>query len=148
MPPRFRPSSLATPTTDAMIRLGRIAAILLLIWLGFASGLGQAFWGAGKPAASAEIRVDQLPPEARQTLILIKRGGPFPYSRDGIPFGNREGLLPPQQRNYYREYTVPTPGLNHRGARRIIAGRTGEYWYTADHYRSFKRIRETSVGAR
>ena len=148
MPRRFRPSSLATPTTDAMIRLGRIAAILLLIWLGFASGLGHAFLWSGKPAASAEIRVDQLPPEARQTLILIKRGGPFPYSRDGIPFGNREGLLPPQQRNYYREYTVPTPGLNHRGARRIIAGRTGEYWYTADHYRSFKRIRETSGGAR
>ena len=131
-----------------MKHLMRFAAVLLLAWLGFASGLGHAFWGAGKPAASAEIRVDQLPPEARQTLILIKRGGPFPYSRDGIPFGNREGLLPPQQRNYYREYTVPTPGLNHRGARRIIAGRTGEYWYTADHYRSFKRIRETSGGAR
>jgi ribonuclease T1 len=131
-----------------MIRLGRIAAILLLIWLGFASGLGHAFLWSGKPAASAEIRVEQLPPEGRQTLILIKRGGPFPYSRDGIPFGNREGLLPPQVRNYYREYTVPTPGLNHRGARRIVTGRGGEYWYTADHYKSFKRIRETPDGAR
>ena len=131
-----------------MLRLARFALLLLVCGLGVASSPGYAFWWQSKPAASLEIRVENLPPEARQTLILIKRGGPFPYSRDGITFGNREGLLPPQQRNYYREYTVPTPGLNHRGARRIVAGRADEYWYTADHYRSFKRIREASNGAR
>lgn len=125
-----------------MSRLGRIGVLLLLTWLGLASDLGHAFWWQSKPSASPEVRLDQLPPEARQTLLLIKRGGPFPYPRDGITFGNRERLLPPQARNYYREYTVPTPGVKHRGARRIVTGVPGEYWYTADHYRSFKRIRE------
>ena len=62
--------------------------------------------------------------------------------RDGVVFGNRERLLPQRERGYYREYTVPTPGLKHRGARRIVAGRGGELYYTDDHYRSFKRIRE------
>ena len=125
-----------------MSRLGRVGVLLLLAWLGLASGLGHAFWWQSKPSAILEIRLDQLPPEARQTLLLIKRGGPFPYPRDGIAFGNRERLLPQQARNYYREYTVPTPGVKHRGARRIVTGVPGEYWYTADHYRSFKRIRE------
>lgn len=113
---------------------------LLLFLLPLAAA---AFWWGDKPAAGAEIAVAQLPSEGRATLALIKRGGPFPYSRDGIVFGNREGLLPAQARGYYREYTVPTPGLNHRGPRRIVSGgRGGEYWYTADHYRSFRRIRE------
>ncbi len=126
----------------------RLVVLLLGLWLGLLSGVGLAFWQGGSPRAVAEIQLAELPPEARQTLQLIKRGGPFPYARDSIPFGNREGLLPAQARNYYREYTVPTPGLNHRGARRIIAGRAGDYWYSADHYRSFKRIREASGGAR
>ncbi|OYY95730.1 MAG: ribonuclease [Hydrogenophilales bacterium 28-61-23] len=125
-----------------------VVFLLLGLWLGLLPGFGKAFWQGGAPRPGAEIQVAELPPEARQTLQLIKRGGPFPYARDGIPFGNREGLLPAQQRNYYREYTVPTPGLKHRGARRIIAGRAGDYWYSADHYRTFKRIRETSGGAR
>lgn len=121
------------------------ARVLLLLFLGLCSVLvaaaGQAFQSANSPA-QAEIAAVQLPPEGRQTLALIQRGGPFPYAKDGTVFGNREGLLPPQRRGYYREYTVPTPGLAHRGARRIVAGRGGDYWYTADHYRSFKRIRE------
>lgn len=82
----------------------------------------------------------QLPPEARETLALIRAGGPFPYARDGAVFGNREARLPKQPRGYYREYTVRTPGARDRGARRIVAGRAGEYYYTADHYRSFRRI--------
>jgi ribonuclease T1 len=81
-----------------------------------------------------------LPSEARDTLRLIERGGPFPYSRDGIEFQNRERRLPAQRRGYYREYTVPTPGERSRGARRIISGSEREYYYTADHYRSFQRI--------
>ena len=125
-----------------MTLMGRIGVLLLLGCLSLASGLGHAFWWQSKPSSSLEVRLDQLPPEARQTLLLIKRGGPFPYPRDGITFGNRERLLPLQARNYYREYTVPTPGVKHRGARRIVAGGADEYWYTADHYRSFKRIRE------
>jgi ribonuclease T1 len=73
---------------------------------------------------------------------LIKQDGPFPYSRDGVTFGNYEKRLPLRQRGYYREYTVKTPGSRDRGARRIVAGREGEYFYSDDHYRSFLRIQE------
>lgn len=83
-----------------------------------------------------------LPREARATLALIKAGGPFPYARDGVTFQNRERLLPARPRGYYREYTVPTPGSRDRGARRIVAGRGAEFYYTADHYRSFRRVVE------
>lgn len=93
-------------------------------------------------AATQGIAVHALPPEARETLALIKAGGPFSYARDGVVFNNREGLLPKHERGYYREYTVKTPGARDRGARRIVAGRGGEFYYTHDHYRSFKRIIE------
>ena len=93
-------------------------------------------------ALSNEISATELPPEARQTLARIKSGGPFPYTKDGSLFGNREGLLPKRSRGYYREYTVKTPGARDRGARRIVTGIPGEYYYTDDHYRSFKRIIE------
>ena len=75
-------------------------------------------------------------------LALIKSGGPFSHAQDGSTFGNRERLLPSQGPGYYREYTVKTPGASDRGARRIVAGRGGEYYYTDDHYNSFRRIRE------
>jgi ribonuclease T1 len=83
-----------------------------------------------------------LPPEAIATLQAIANGGPFPYDRDGTVFQNREGLLPQQPRGYYREYTVETPGSRDRGARRIVTGGDPPevYWYTEDHYRSFRRI--------
>ena len=97
------------------------------------------FFGAAF-AFSSDILVAQLPPEARQTLGLIRAGGPFPYARDGVVFNNREGLLPKRNRGYYREYTVKTPGARDRGARRIVAGANGELYYTDDHYRSFRRI--------
>lgn len=93
------------------------------------------------PPALPEIPVAQLPAEARETLALVKRGGPFAYKKDGSTFGNFEKRLPVRARGYYREYTVPTPGARDRGARRIVAG-GGEYYYTDDHYRSFRRIRE------
>lgn len=83
------------------------------------------------------ITPDELPPEALETLALIDDGGPFPFSRDGIVFQNREGLLPRQPGGYYHEYTVITPGSSDRGARRIIAGEEGERYYTDDHYASF-----------
>ena len=89
-----------------------------------------------------EIAVAQLPREARETIRLIKQGGPFPYERDGTVFGNFERVLPQRSRGYYLEYTVKTPGIRSRGARRIVAGRGGELYYTDDHYRSFRRILE------
>ena len=91
---------------------------------------------------AGEIRAGDLPAEARATLVLIRAGGPFRFDKDGGTFGNREGRLPLKGRGYYREYTVKTPGTRDRGARRIIAGRAGEFYYTDDHYRTFKRILE------
>lgn len=90
------------------------------------------------------VAYDALPAQAHDTLRLIDQGGPFPYERDGITFGNFEGLLPDRPRGYYREYTVPTPGLDHRGARRIVTGgpprEPEQYFWTKDHYASFERI--------
>jgi ribonuclease T1 len=94
----------------------------------------------------AEIPLTALPPEARHTLILIKQGGPFPYAKDGAVFGNYEGVLPRRKRGYYHEFTVKTPRERSRGARRIIAGgdprSSGEYYFTDDHYATFRRIAE------
>jgi ribonuclease T1 len=93
-------------------------------------------------AAIRDIPVATLPREARETLQAIKRGGPFAFERDGVVFGNYERRLPQRNRGYYREYTVPTPGVKSRGARRIVSGAGAEYYYSDDHYRTFKRIRE------
>ncbi len=92
--------------------------------------------------AIGEIPAARLPAEARATIALIRKGGPFPYAKDGVVFGNREAILPKQRRGYYREYTVKTPGERTRGARRIIWGAGGEFYYTDDHYNHFLRIRE------
>jgi ribonuclease T1 len=90
------------------------------------------------------IAYADLPKEAQTTLDLIQRGGPFDYAKDGVVFGNYEGRLPRQKRGYYHEYTVKTPRARNRGARRIIAGadaqHSGEYYYTDDHYQTFRRI--------
>jgi ribonuclease T1 len=88
------------------------------------------------------IPLSELPSQARDTLRLIKSDGPFPYSQDGAVFHNYEKILPRQPDGYYHEYTVITPGSSDRGARRIVAGTTGEYYYTDDHYNSFRLIEE------
>ncbi len=92
------------------------------------------------------VRFTELPPEARQTITLIRQGGPFPYEKDGAMFGNYEKVLPQQKRGYYREFTVKTPRSRNRGAMRIVTGgqksRPHEYYYTADHYKSFRRVIE------
>lgn len=112
----------------------------------FAALLVVAFTAGGVVARDASVALAALPIEAQQTLALIKRGGPFPYRRDGVVFGNHERRLPARPRGHYREYTVPTPGAHDRGARRIVAASppetSGEYYYSDDHYRSFRRIRE------
>ncbi len=87
-----------------------------------------------------QISYADLPAQAKETIRLIDQHGPFPYDRDGVVFGNRERLLPLQPDGYYHEYTVVTPGSADRGARRIIAGRAGELYYTDDHYESFRRV--------
>ncbi len=109
----------------------------LLLCLSFAQARE---YHSQESSAISDITVSELTPEARDTLQLIKRGGPFPYPRDGVTFGNFERILPQQQRGYYREYTVQTPGVRHRGARRIVCGVVPECYYTGDHYQSFYRI--------
>ncbi|WP_328313978.1 ribonuclease [Streptomyces sp. NBC_00442] len=88
----------------------------------------------------ATVAAARLPAEARGTLVLIDKGGPFPYSKDGVVFGNVEKLLPRHKRGYYHEYTVDTPGSRDRGARRLVTGQGGEYFYTGDHYKTFKAV--------
>ena len=133
----------------AMSRAGACFTLALVALIGVAAGAGPA-WVREGAKNTAEIAVAELPPEARDTLSLIRRGGPFRYRQDGGVFGNREGRLPAKGRGHYREYTVPTPGAKDRGARRIVTGplaggeaRTpGEVYYSDDHYNSFRRIRE------
>jgi ribonuclease T1 len=95
---------------------------------------------------AATVHVTELPHPGRETYELIRQGGPFPYGKDGMVFGNRERQLPIEKRGYYREYTVTTPGSRDRGARRIVCGgpaRTPHAcYYTADHYASFRKIVE------
>ena len=119
-----------------------VCALVLGVFAALATGVQ-----AREPRSAqvtAAISAAQLPPEARSTLGLIRKGGPYPYRQDGVRFGNRERMLPQQSGDYYHEYTVVTPGSRDRGARRIIAGGSppAEFFYTDDHYRSFKRIRE------
>ena len=114
--------------------LALFALLFSLISAGSAHG--------ASPDALPEIAAAELPEEARETIALIRKGGPYPHERDGIVFGNFEKLLPLKERGYYREYTVRTPGAKGRGARRVVAGRGGELYYTDDHYQSFRRVRE------
>jgi len=118
----------------------RILAALLGLAL-----LAPVAMARGEPSSKAalpDVAVAELPAEARGTLTLIRKGGPYPFERDGVIFGNFERRLPAQARGYYREYTVRTPGVKSRGARRIVTGRGGELYYTDDHYNSFRRIKE------
>ena len=114
----------------------------LLFLAAFAALTSQPLDRGAPNSAIPSIRVSDLPPEARATLALIRAGGPFPHARDGSVFANREALLPLAARGTYREYTVITPGRRDRGARRIVAVKRAEFYYTEDHYRSFRRIIE------
>jgi ribonuclease T1 len=130
----------ALPRIRASVtRLAAVAFALALVAVPAADARDYA-------ADRHEVAVAKLPREARDVLALIHTGGPFPYERDGLTFGNRERLLPEKRRGFYHEYTVTTPGAPNRGARRIICGgpqRTPEVcYYTDDHYASFRRIRE------
>jgi ribonuclease T1 len=120
----------------------RAAFAFLALALALAGLPAQAQRESAPALAGQEILAKDLPREARDTLALIRKGGPYPYAKDGTVFGNREARLPKRKRGYYKEYTVRTPGERTRGARRVIAGPPGEYWYTDDHYATFRRIRE------
>ena len=129
---------MATPRRSSFLQALLVLFIGLLLW-----GVMPALQARETAPLIGSVRLADLPPEAAETLQLIRRGGPFPYPRkDGSVFGNFEKQLPPQQRGYYREYTVRTPGLSHRGPRRIVTGGNPPviFYYTEDHYRSFVRL--------
>ncbi|MBU9762353.1 ribonuclease [Mycobacterium sp. TNTM28] len=119
--------------------MGRSRLAVLAVLCGLLSGC----CAPTQPAADGTCDLSGLPPEADKTVQLIESGGPFPYPRnDGVVFGNYEGRLPQHERGYYHEYTVPTPGIKHRGKRRIVTGGQpptdpAEFYYTGDHYESF-----------
>ncbi len=119
--------------------VSRVLLVLLAVLLPVGCS-STATTGAGTATATATVRLSQLPAEARRTVALIDRGGPFPYAKDGVVFGNYEKLLPRQKRGFYHEYTVRTPGSRDRGARRIVTGQDGEIYYTDDHYKSFRTV--------
>ena len=90
--------------------------------------------------------IDSLPKEARQVTDSIESGGPYAFpGDDNTHFGNYQNRLPKENSQYYREFTVPTPGTGHRGERRIVVGggtRTDPdtWYYTGDHYDTFCEI--------
>jgi ribonuclease T1 len=129
-----------------MLRNGWAAktATLLVLVTGLAGSIPSVVQAKGE-APIGTIKTVQLPPQGRDMMVLIYRGGPFKHEKDGVVFGNRERLLPAQGRGYYREYTVRTPGERSRGARRIVCGglkpvAPDACYYTDDHYASFRRI--------
>jgi ribonuclease T1 len=138
----------------------KAAPVALMLVLACASGLANARgYGSGShergsvtgsaPAAIDTVSVDRLPVEARETMQLIRRGGPFPFEKDGVVFGNRERLLARRERGYYHEYTVPTPRARNRGARRIVCGGPAtapeKCFYSGNHYSSFREIADESL---
>ncbi len=120
-----------------------LAVIVVAAWT--IAGVGAADARTHPSAELPPIAVADLPKEARTTLERIRDKQTFPYDRDGVVFGNREGILPAKARGYYHEYTVKTPGSHNRGARRIVCGgekgTVTDCYYSDDHYQSFKSIR-------
>lgn len=124
-----RPSWQRRPLIGLLV----LVVVVLTAYLVGRDGPPDRDSGSDLPA----VEVADLPSDVRSTLELIEGDGPFPYEQDGASFGNREGLLPAQPSDYYREYTVPCPEEDDRGPRRLVTGRQGEVYYTGDHYDSF-----------
>lgn len=140
-----REGATATPARSRRSRAGAWFALALATTMAFGSLAPSRSEAKQSSGLGADVTLASLPPEARHTDQLIHSGGPFPYSQDGVVFGNREKRLERRPRGYYHEYTVPTPGARTRGARRIICGgnqptEPDACFYTEDHYGSFHRI--------
>ena len=140
-----RAGTTATPSPRRISRAGALFALALAATLAFGSLAPARSEAKQSSGPGADVTLASLPPEARRTDQLIHSGGPFPYSQDGVVFGNREKRLERHPRGYYHEYTVVTPGARTRGARRIICGgnpptEPEACFYTEDHYGSFHLI--------
>ncbi|NHD17274.1 MULTISPECIES: ribonuclease domain-containing protein [unclassified Actinopolyspora] len=137
-----------TANAPRVLLAGLFAVLGLLVPATVASAEPAPAHSAGSSAAVSaacgntsgfeQVALSDLPPEATDTVRLIQQGGPYPYPEDGGVFHNWEGILPDCPEGYYHEYTVDTPGVDHRGARRFVVGSEGEYFYTDDHYESFR----------
>ncbi|HCC48308.1 MAG TPA: hypothetical protein DEQ38_09390 [Elusimicrobia bacterium] len=116
------------------------------------------------PGRSFEPPLDTVRAAAANALLAkIAACEPLPYDHDAIIFQNREGLLPPQPRGYYREYTLVIPGRavgdapqavavgtrtlvtgdirSPRGPERLVIGEGRRIYYTPDHYANFIELR-------
>ena len=130
----------ATSRVPARRTTGSIALVVCLV-----AGIAFTACARTTPESLSEVALAELPKEAREVYALVGAGGPFPFDRDGVVFGNREQLLPAKPRGFYHEYTVRTPGVKSRGGRRLVCGgkktTPDACYYSADHYRSFRKIR-------
>lgn len=140
-----RAGATAKPSSGRRRRAGALLALALVAATSLAALLPSGAQAKESAGLGADVSLASLPPEARKTDQLIHSGGPFPFARDGVVFGNYEKRLERRPRGYYHEYTVPTPGARNRGARRIICGGNAPTepdacFYTEDHYNSFHRI--------
>jgi ribonuclease T1 len=137
--------SAPTPTRQSLGHVARRLGLALWVAGGLLVSGSVAARNSDVPAGMPTVALATLPAQAQTTYRLILGGGPFPYDKDGTVFGNREKRLPLADRGHYREYTVKTPGVSHRGARRIVCGgkppsQPEACFYTDDHYASFRLI--------
>jgi len=137
------------PRSAGLLALVAVLAVVFLVWgisggdPGTATRSDTGYVDTGRTDGAGGLPVvalSGLPVEAARTAALIDAGGPFPGERDGVVFSNFEGLLPDADSGYYREYTVTTPGVDGRGARRLVEGGDGELFWTSDHYASFAAV--------
>ncbi|CUR66652.1 hemagglutinin repeat-containing protein [Achromobacter xylosoxidans] len=112
--------------------------------IGKVGGASKAVGGSGTRFIDGVTVVDQKSGKIFQgtvdlgpTLDRIKSGGKFPHKNDGSIFRNNGLDLPQKPAGYYTEYVHPTPGISGPGPQRIVVGKGGEMYYTADHYKTF-----------
>lgn len=124
------------------IRTWKLALTGLVCMATLSGGAVAKEWSAFGNEVS--IALGKLPEQGQTTYRLIHQGGPFPFEKDGVVFGNRERLLPQRKRGYYHEYTVKTPRSWDRGVQRMVCGGAVSTpdicYYSDDHYASFRKI--------
>ncbi len=103
-----------------------VIAVMMRNWLLLFLGLFFSLQVHARESFPTRCRFGQSTAagSADYLVNLIKQGGPFLYAKDGVVFGNYEGILPRQWCGYYHEFRVKTPRACNRGARCIIAGGT------------------------
>ncbi|QLY34172.1 ribonuclease [Nocardia huaxiensis] len=106
---------------------------------------------ADQSTTAAPSRAPGVPDRAYATLAEIDAGrwpdsAGAPGTQGGETWNNRERRLPSTdsagKRITYQEWDVnPKKRGQTRDAERIVTGSDGTAWYTADHYKTFTRMR-------